>query len=352
MSKSIFEPSLPDGLTMGSPDCVDIGGVWTCTCTLEGQALVGVGTHDYSISASDGDLESDTNVTLIVEPEDTRISFDDGNQVAEQVTTPGGASGLFSLTVHIWELIEPIGQPGDIDLAEIEMRLVPVGPGTPAEPLDCWRNTDGTEYNAVLTFTCSFIDVPVNTYTVEVAVNGEYYQGYKEDVLVVHDPSLGFATGGGWFYWPGTEDSETGYLGNKTNFGFTMKYNKKATNIQGNLLLIKHLPDGSIYRTKSNALYGLALGEEEDECGENFGWASFSGKNTYLEPGWPEPEGNHEFKVYVEDHNEPVTGIDTVWIEALDKDGLVIEYMFMLRPATDNTNQIQGGNLVVPQQGW
>ena len=41
-------------------------------------------------------------------------------------------------------------------------------------------------------------------------------------MLVVYDPSLGFTTGGGWFIWPDGS-------GDKTNFGYTMKYNKKAT---------------------------------------------------------------------------------------------------------------------------
>jgi len=28
-----------------------------------------------------------------------------------------------------------------------------------------------------------------------------HYAGGGEDVLLVYDPSLGFATGDGWFYW-------------------------------------------------------------------------------------------------------------------------------------------------------
>jgi hypothetical protein len=50
--------------------------------------------------------------------------------------------------------------------------------------------------------------VPVNTYTVEVTVGGGYYTGGNEGVLVVYDPSPGFPTGGGWFYWPGTEANQ------------------------------------------------------------------------------------------------------------------------------------------------
>ena len=113
--------------------------------------------------------------------------------------------------------------------------------------------------------------------------------------------------------------------------------------MKGNLLLIRHMPDGTIYRLKSNALSGLALGEVS-----TFTWASFSGKATYLEHGWPEPEGNHEFIVYVEDQNEPGTGVDHFWIEVHDKDGAVIDDMSMLRDATDNAVPIQGGNIVAP----
>jgi hypothetical protein len=153
----------------------------------------------------------------------------------------------------------------------------------------------------------------------------------------VFDPSLGFTTGGGWFYWPGTDD--------KTNFGFTMQYNKKATNVKGNLLVIRHLEDGSIYRLKSNSLYGLAIGEDPNIPR---GWASFVGKATYLEPGWPEPEGNHEFRIYVEDNDNPGSGVDRFWLQVLDKDDNVIAAMSMDTTAVDKAVEIGGGSIVVP----
>jgi hypothetical protein len=122
--------------------------------------------------------------------------------------------------------------------------------------------------------------------------------------------------------------------------------------VRGSLLLIRHLQDGSIYRVKSNALYGLALGEGERDD-EIFGWASFSGKATYLEPGWPEPIGNHEFLAYVEDHNEPGTGVDRFWIEVRDKDRNVIAEMSMPEPASEpeNSEELLGGNIAVPHGG-
>jgi hypothetical protein len=156
-------------------------------------------------------------------------------------------------------------------------------------------------------------------------------------VLVVYDPSLGFTTGGGWFYWPGTEDEASGYPGDKTNFGYTMKYNRTGKKAQGSLLLIRHQADGTIYRVKSNALYGLALGDSSGA-----GWASFSGKSTYMEPGWSDPIGNYEFLVYVEDGDDPGTGPDRFWIEVID--GLLA----LPREASDHAETLGGGDIVVP----
>ena len=178
----------------------------------------------------------------------------------------------------------------------------------------------------------------VNTYHVQASVVGDYYVGGPaEDVLVVYDPSLGFTTGGGWFYWPGTTD--------KTNFGYTMKYNKKGKKVQGSLLLIRHVARRRNYRVKSNALYGLSLGEAGDPA---YGWASFSGKCTYKDKEWVEPEGNHEFLVYVEDHGEPGAGVDQFWVEVRDQDGNVIGDLSLDRDAADNTETLGGGNIVVP----
>jgi hypothetical protein len=337
---------LPEGLTLSSGDCADIGGVWTCTWVLDGRVLVGAGTYDIAITVSDEELEGDAQTTLVVEPEDAAVAFDSGNPVVVAVSEPGGNSGQFSLTVQVTEALPdlpggPTAYPGDIGLAQVSMSLVPVGPGPSADPTSCLQTVAGTGYDAIVTVTCDFSSVEVNTYALQVTVGGDYYHGCGEDVLVVNDPSLGFTTGGGWFYWPGTEE--------RTNFGFTMKYNKKGSKLQGSLLLIRHLGDGTHYRVKSNALYGLALGEQLVDD-ETYGWASFSGKATYLEPGWPEPVGNHEFVVYVEDRNEPGTGIDRFWIQVKDRDRLLVDAMSMRAPAFENAEELAGGNIVVPHK--
>lgn len=285
--------------------------------------------------------------TLTVTQEDAYIEFDDGNNVAFQVDDPGKDRGTLSIVVNIYELPPDLpvalADQGDISLAQVSAELAPVGPGGPINGVCSPGSvtTDSYGYGEYLPVTCTFSNVRVNTYTVEVEVDGEYYRSDPaEDVLVVYDPSLGFTTGGGWFYWPDTTD--------KTNFGFTMKYNKKGKKVQGSLLLIRHLADGTIYRIKSNSLYGLALGEAGGS--DKYGWASFSGKATYKEPGWPDPVGNYEFITYVEDLNEPGKGYDQFWIEVYDKDRNTVTDMSMNSPVSANTVTLDGGNIVVPHK--
>jgi hypothetical protein len=348
---NLSTPDLPNSLSLSFEQCVDIAEVKSCEWILDGQVLVGAGTYDITIYANDGENENDTDVSITVEQEDADVNFDGDNPVGLQVASPGGNSGLFELTAAVFETLPDLANgepyPGDIGLADVTMILQPVGPGSSVNGI-CTSNVElNGGYDDLNIVTCTFENVEVNTYTLEVNIAGDYYTGSDEDVLVVYDPSLGFTTGGGWFYWPGTDDPGIGYLGDRTNFGYTMKYNKKGSKVQGSLLMISRLPNKTHYRIKSNALYGLALGEtsvDDNVCG----WASFSGKSTYLEPGWLEPEGNHEFLTYVEDCNEPGTGVDRFWIEIHDRDGNVIDVISMPVEAYDNAKTIRGGNIVVP----
>jgi hypothetical protein len=191
----------------------------------------------------------------------------------------------------------------------------------------------------------------VETYAASISLDNEWFKASSaEDVLVIYDPSLGFTTGGGWFYWPeGTSNPEL--EGAKTNFGFTMKYNKKGTNVQGSFLLIAHLPDGSIVRIKSNAVYGLAIINKTYP-----GIASFSGKCVYsrvdADGNTLVEAGNQDFTVYVKDMDEPGVGTDVFWFNT--KLTVADEDPFSLDSDTDNMVdeveyvQLVGGNIVVP----
>jgi hypothetical protein len=213
------------------------------------------------------------------------------------------------------------------------VKLIPIGPGS-IVTATCTRAVTGTGYAQVLTLTCLFSNVAVNTYYVDVKVDGGFYAGGDEDVVNVSDPSLGFTAGGGWFYWPGTTD--------RTTFGYTMKYTKKLTNVQGNLVMIRHLADGTSYRVKSNSISGLAIGK-----GTGFNWASFTGKNTYRDRTWVDAVGNYTFNAYVEDWGEPGTK-DRFWIEVKDKDRQLVTVVSIGRTATVGAVTLNGGNIQAP----
>ncbi len=358
-----------NGFVNGEDSSV-LGGSLSCTTSATiSSGMVMSGPGDYTISC--GGFTSDnydityaitydgTNAKLTVTQEDAEITYISTNPTAVQVASPGGASGTFSISVDVQELLpdagcpgDPADCPGDISNATVAIQLQPIGPGGNVNPSSACNITPGgtTGYGAFLSVSCDFNNVPVNTYSVEVTVSG-YYTGSYEGVLTVYDPSLGFTTGGGWFYWPPTQeqlDNDPEYPGDKTNFGYTMKYNKKQTNIQGSLLVIRHLADGTIYRLKSNSLGGLSLGTNYPSM--PFGWASFTGSATYQEPNWTDAVGNYSFTAYVEDNNEPGTGNDNFWIEVKNKAKTVVSPLSLSKDKYGHAIAVPilGGNIVVP----
>ena len=311
------------------------------------------GTYTIAVTVVDDDTLATTVTTeLVVIPEDAAVAFLASNPIDVRVDEPGGDSPSFTLRADITELLpdEPAGagHPGDIGRAEVRMQLSAVGPGTSSPTVVCGpESTDpvSTGYEQHLIVTCDFDDVEVNTYHVQVTVDGDYWVGYGEDVVTVSDPSLGFTTGGGWFYWPETSDLERGYLGDRTNFGYTMKCNRQATKVQGSFLVIRHLEDGSVMRIKTNSVEALAIGAFAGGA-DTFGWATFTSKATYKAADWLEPVGNHEVIVYVEDRGEPED--DNLWLELRDKDRNLVGDMTLSREAFADPPPLGGGNIVVP----
>ncbi|MCU0503997.1 MAG: hypothetical protein MUC51_19950 [Anaerolineae bacterium] len=270
--------------------------------------------------------------------EDAHVSFDPTNPPLLQASTPGGAlnAGALTLRVHVQELPDlPDGaaMAGDINQAGLAVTLTPST--GPALKLNCNPSAAGAGY-AIKTFTCTNGDaIPVGAYEVSAAVTGDFYVGAGADVFTVDDPISGFATGGGWFSWPGA--------GEKTNFAFIARPDKGGARLKGSLLVIRHHPDGTISRLKSTALDELKL-QNADGCRI----ATFSGKGSYRTwnavSGAYESSGGHAFTVYAEDCGNPGSGGDSFWIGAIGD-------LVMPAPASGNKAPLGGGNIVVPHRG-
>lgn len=322
----------------------------TCSATATESSPAG----NYPITCTGGSAGnydfSYTEGSLTVTEEDATVAFADDNLSAVKVTTAGSNfEGDLSLTVHVYETLPDSAlygaAPGDIAHAYVDVVTLTPLSGGGSTTLTCDEGTvTGSGYDSVKTFVCkNNVNLGVDVYDVTASVSGtanDYYTGTGYDTFTVYDPSLGFATGGGWFYWPDSAIPEDDYPGDKTNFGFTVKYNKKGQNVQGNLVVVRHHADGTISRMKSNQLDPLVI-----KTGAGSGSASFSGKATYMT--WDDTlatyvnQGGTSFSVYAYDGNEPGTGTDKLWVRNMGN---------LVMDGTGNTGAVSlgGGNIVVP----
>ena len=199
-----FTPGLPSGLVLSAVSSSGAAMPGEAAWTLSGTANLAAGTYIVQVTVGDGDNSTVVKITLIVEAEEAMVSFQGGNVTAVAVDSAGSdSSQSFQLTVNTRERYPDNGSdplPGDISLAVVDVQLVPIGRGGAVSPLSCTQEVHNVGYDAQLTTTCDFDDVLFNTYTIQVTINGGYYEGAGEDVLTVYDPSLGFSYGGDWFY--------------------------------------------------------------------------------------------------------------------------------------------------------
>jgi hypothetical protein len=343
-----------DGEAVGPPVAVEESGgtatlLWTITKAPGTYSVSAAFTHtnpNFTDATNTCDLE--------VTQEDAAMTFDPLNPVSVIVHDPNGDNSAFSWKVTITQDDDGhLGLLSKIVKGDIKLSFKAVGSGGGYDGGYDLTASSFDPITGIATFNVPTHVLGVETYSAAVTLTNVWFTAIPvESVLVVYDPSLGFITGGGWFYWP-ADTSNHELQGAKVNFGFTMKYNKNQKNpqVQGSLLLIAHLPEGGMIRIKSNSLYGLAITSTTYP-----GIASFSGKCTYTRTDAAgnvlASAGNQEFTVYVRDMNEPGTGSDMFWFTtkltiageapfSLDRDGGrdadEVEYVLL-----------RGGNIVVP----
>jgi hypothetical protein len=100
-----------------------------------------------------------------------------------------------------------------------------------------------------------------------------------------------------------------GAVGQKTNFGFNVKYNKGGTNLQGQVNIIVR-NGGRTYQIKSNSITSLAATSAT-------GTATFNGKANIQDITDPlnpiSMDGNASLQLTLTDNSEPGTS-DTIGI--------------------------------------
>src|SRR6185369_8493918 len=166
-----------------------------------------------------------------------------GNPFAVKVNAPGGTGGPITLCFEMNEVSD--GSPGDTtNITSVSVIATPIGGGSAISPTAV---LSGGGVGATRTACVTLNNVPVNVYDVHLTINGNFYQGSGDTVLVVYDPSLGFVAGGGNII----------HNGYRAMVGVNIKY-LKSGNAQGSLLYIEHRPAGDVI-VKSNAIGAMAI---------------------------------------------------------------------------------------------
>lgn len=259
----------------------------------------------------------------------------EGSDNPSAISLPGGGATSFDLDFSVKEANpEPNPQDGahagNIALLSLSAQLSPVGGGGNIIG-SCVDAVTGSGYSAMNAFTCSFSGVPVEAYTVEVAIGayagdgGAYYKGMYESALTVYDPDAGFPSGGGRILLDG--DNLT------WGVGFGQAGRKK---LKGNIVAVRHFADGGFCRTKSQDLGAAAISGNV---------ATFAGKANYVcvdgDGNEYDGKGNLNLTGYMEDVQEPGKGFDRFWVS-------VYGAILMPAPASANAEVLVGGNVQVP----
>jgi len=97
-------------------------------------------------------------------------------------------------------------------------------------------------------------------YTIGVIVHGFYARNASTDnaIVTVSLPQNDSLAGGGYLINASTAGTYAGDAGEKTNFGFNVKFNKKLTNLQGSANIIMRQGD-HVYQVRTNATDSLSV---------------------------------------------------------------------------------------------
>lgn len=252
---------------------------------------------------------------------------------------------------------ESDGFPGDIRNAMVQFfdDLTPISPLIPVGLIDPDNTTYGSavyEWEKDLGSSVSY------GATISVRVTG-YYRNklfggcFGTTEVSISKPGTEFITGGGYLILEQPNGTFRADVPSKNNFGFNVKYNKKGTNLQGNIntIIRKSILNGETqelelheYQVKGNALTSLAVSSN---------LAVFTGKANIRDITDPENPidvaGNFVLKVTMTDNGEPGNK-DLISITVFDKSGGIwFTSRWEIKKSVEQL--LAGGNLKVQTGG-
>jgi hypothetical protein len=172
------------------------------------------------------------------------------------------------------------------------------------------------------------------------------FPSIQTNVTVAKPIASNFISGGGFLVLTSSGGLKPGDTGSKNNFGFSVRYNKSGTNLQGrvNTILRHRESDGvvHVYQIKGNVITSLAVNTGS-------GTASVNGKASIQDVTDPAAtvaiDGNASLQITMTDKGEPGSS-DTIGITLWNKaGGLWFSSDFVSGKTGEQL--LSGGNLVV-----
>jgi len=179
-------------------------------------------------------------------------------------------------------------------------------------PVTLLDPTDLTTGTASYDWIVDLSNQDAESYTIGVIVNGYYRRDSAQDntVVTVSKPLQNFITGGGYLINQSSTGLYAGDQGEKTNFGFNVKFNKQLTNIQGKVNIIIR-QQGHVYQIRSNSTDSLVV-QAVDLLTQQAVITAKANLKDITDPLNPITlSGNLDLIATVTDRGEPGTG-DTV----------------------------------------
>jgi hypothetical protein len=283
----------------------------------------------------------------------------------EEFASTGSSTGT-TAKIHLSASLtdDADGWPGDIRNAKVRFKIQPYNCDISMTPQSIvytsWRTvslvnssvtTIGTAYLDT-TFDIGSCDAKIFDITVEVS---GYYTGTSDVVTITVAKTMAdFISGGGHLdIGAGTANKSSGTYkssdNSKMNFGFTVKYNKNKTNLQGNANIIIR-SNGKVYQVKgivggSNGSLNTNTSDPTNKKASLVAKANMVDVATGLTVNYG---SNATMELKVTDKKEPGAGFDTYGLTIWGSNGSLL-YSSNWSTTTNSTNEvvINGGNIQV-----
>jgi hypothetical protein len=275
--------------------------------------------------------------SLLVNKEDARAYYTGSLFVSTSGTTASTATVTLSATIKDITAV-PADAAYDAFAGDIrKARVMFVNRDAGNAPISGWLTpvlvsaTDLKTGTVIFSWAVNIGTQNSQSYNIGMLVDapGYYTQNSSEDdqIITVSKPLADFVTGGGYLVLQTSAGAKAGNVGSRSNFGFSVKYNKNGTNLQGNINAIvrRTESDGRLhtYQIKGNSMTSLAINTATTTT-HPYPTAVFDGKASIQDITNPlaavSVDGGASLNVTMTDRGEPGT-TDGIAITVWNKNG-------------------------------